>query len=50
MIGRHNPDFCYARDDRNYYREQHEPVAGLYDGHTVMTCLWCGKTLENVDV
>lgn len=37
---------CKARNEYNEYREQHKPAPGLYDGKPILSCVWCGRTLE----
>lgn len=35
-----------VKDSNDNYREQHKPVAGKYDGKDIVSCAWCGKTLD----
>jgi hypothetical protein len=37
---------CFGRDEHDKFRVYHKPVLGLYDDKSIVSCAWCGKTLD----
>lgn len=37
---------CHAKDEHGNKRYNHKPAEGMYDGRIIVSCVWCGKILE----
>jgi len=41
---------CHAPDADRVKRERHKPCIGVEDNKFMISCVWCGKTLEFMEL